>query len=443
MEMASSVHPVRRLLTQVFRMAARTYFRSIEVVGDVPVANVGSRLFASNHVNALVDPILVVTTAACPISPVAKSTLWNIPGLAPLLDIADAVPIVRRRDAPNKSATDNDEVFERIAGHLHGGGNILIFPEGTSHNEPHLVALRSGAGRMLARAKADGARDLEVQAVGLEFDERNVFRSRVLVVYGPVVRVADLGDLEGDALAERITELLDAGLRGLVVEGQTWEARVLVTRVAELLGAELEDTSLEAWNAIGRRVKAARALLRDDDALVTEASDAVTEYYAALGEARTSDLAVRDGGTGYRPARLPSLLFLLAVLPLALFGAVVYTLPYQVPRLVVRATKEESSDLTSTYKLGAGLVLFPLWALVGCVIAALTLPPGAAVACIAALLTSPFAALAWQDRLPRLADTFWLLLGRGTRLAHLRGLRARALDAIAKARARAEALEGA
>jgi hypothetical protein len=65
------------------------------------------------------------------------------------------------------------------------------------------------------------------------------------------------------------------------------------------------------------------------------------------------------------------------------------------------------------------------------------------VACIAALLTSPFAALAWQDRLPRLADTFWLLLGRGTRLAHLRGLRARALDAIAKARARAEALEGA
>ncbi|MCP6559152.1 1-acyl-sn-glycerol-3-phosphate acyltransferase, partial [Klebsiella pneumoniae] len=89
--------------------------------------------------NALIDPILVLTHAPCDISPLGKSTLWNIPGLRYLLDLADAVPVQRRRDDPMKPAGANDEMFERVALHLKAGGNVLVFPEGTSHNEPHLI----------------------------------------------------------------------------------------------------------------------------------------------------------------------------------------------------------------------------------------------------------------------------------------------------------------
>src|ERR1041385_8708476 len=115
-------------LLAVFRRIARIYFREIEVAGVVPAPTTGGRLFAANHVNGLVDPILVLTQAPCPISPVAKSTLWKIPGLTWLLDAVDAVPIVRRRDVPEKSASDNEAVFARVATHLDSGGNILIFP---------------------------------------------------------------------------------------------------------------------------------------------------------------------------------------------------------------------------------------------------------------------------------------------------------------------------
>src|SRR6478609_9052835 len=119
----------RSALLLVFRRIARIYFRAIEVAGDVPKADTGGRLFAANHVNGLVDPILVLTQAPCPISPVAKSTLWQIPGLRWLLDAADAVPIVRKRDDPTKTAKDNDAIFERVGAHLAHRGNILIFPE--------------------------------------------------------------------------------------------------------------------------------------------------------------------------------------------------------------------------------------------------------------------------------------------------------------------------
>src|SRR5258706_8625712 len=106
---------VRSALLLLFRRIARIYFREIEVAGHVPAGDTGGRLFAANHVNGLVDPILVLTQAPCSISPVAKSTLWKIPGLTWLLDAAEAVPIVRRRDVPGKTESDNEAVFVRVA----------------------------------------------------------------------------------------------------------------------------------------------------------------------------------------------------------------------------------------------------------------------------------------------------------------------------------------
>lgn len=429
--MPRKAHPIRQVLTRFFRVATRTYFREIEVVGDVPTADVRGRLFAANHVNALVDPLVLVTCTECPLSPVAKSTLWKIRGLSWLLDVVEAVPIVRRRDDPNKSEKDNDAVFERVGMHLKDGGNILIFPEGTSHNEPHLVGFRSGAGRMLARAKAEGGRDLEVQAVGLEFDERDIFRSRVLVTYGRVVRIDSLGDLEGDALATAITDTIRDELTELVVEGKTWEERALITRVAELLSNDAGDDSLETRNVIGRRVEAARKVLADESETLHRVRDAVDAYYRALGEVRTSDALVRRPESTLESRSVLGLAALLAVVPLALVGTILYFLPYQVPRQLVRATDQEHSDMTSTYKFGAGLVLFPVWALLLSVLGFVFLPTSRAIAACGVIVASPFAALAWLDHLPRLSDTFGLVLGRGRgRLEHLRDLRRRAIEAI-------------
>src|SRR5690348_7952296 len=109
---------VRSALVATFRQIIRLYFREIERVGEPPAADTRGRMFVSNHHNALIDPILVLTDAACEISPIAKSTLWSIPGLRWLLDRAGAVPIVRRKDTPDKDAAKNAEVFDKIAAHL-------------------------------------------------------------------------------------------------------------------------------------------------------------------------------------------------------------------------------------------------------------------------------------------------------------------------------------
>src|SRR6187551_3024440 len=114
---------LRRALVAGFRGIMRLYFRRIERIGEPPGPETRGRVFVSNHHNALIDPVLVLTDAQCEISPIAKSTLWSIPGLKYLLDGAGAVPLYRRKDDPNKDAAANDAVFAKIASHLGSGGN--------------------------------------------------------------------------------------------------------------------------------------------------------------------------------------------------------------------------------------------------------------------------------------------------------------------------------
>ena len=429
--------PVRDALVWAFRRVIGVYFREIEVTGNLPAPDTGGRVFVSNHTNGIVDAILVLTTAPCAVAPVAKATLWSIPGLRWLLETAGAVPIVRRKDDPTKQAGSNDEVFDKVAAGLAGGRNILIFPEGTSHNEPHLIEVRSGAARMLARAKDKGVRGLTFQAVALEFDHRNVFRSRCLLVYGPLRSVDVLGDAigaSGDALVAAITDRMRDDLAELLVEGATWPERLLIARVAEMLTNDSGPRTLERWNTIGRQVEAAHKALREGgQATVQAVGDAVGAYYARLEEEGLADeqLAAGAGPTPEGSSLLGDAA-MIAVLPLAAAGAVLYAAPYFLTRVLAERIAEDTDEL-STYKIGVGLLAYPVWAagLVGA--GALLLPPPLSAAFGAVAVTSPFAALAWRDAVPRLRRSV-RLAARAQRIAALCALRAEAMAIITKAR---------
>lgn len=424
---------VRASLVWLFRRIIGVYFRNIEVAGNLPRADTAGRIFVSNHTNALVDPILVLTTAPCRIVPVAKATLWKIRGLRWLLDQAGAVPILRRRDDPDKAASSNEEVFDKVAASLAGGANILIFPEGTSHNEPRLIELKTGAARMLARARRNGARGLTFQAVALEFDERNVFRSRSLLVYGPVRSVDEIGK-DGDALVEAITARIREDLAELLVEGATWPERLLIARVAEMLvNDDAERTrSLSKWNTIGRQVEAAKqALSGTDPATLDAIAAAVTRYHERLGEEGLCDEQLAaEADPGAVDTASDAALWL--SLPLAVAGAALYALPYHLTRFAAERIAPEEDEL-STYKLGVGLLAYPLWAAALSAAGWLVLPAPLAAGFGAVVLVSPFAALAWHDAAPRLRRAVRFATRAG-RLSELRSLRGEAMKRIGEAR---------
>jgi glycerol-3-phosphate O-acyltransferase / dihydroxyacetone phosphate acyltransferase len=417
---------IRRGLAWTFRHVTGIYFREIEVIGEAPPASTRGRLFVANHVNAIVDPILVLTIAPCEISPVAKSTLWKVPGLRWLLDQVDAVQIVRRADDPTKQGGSNDAVFDRIADWLNGGGNILIFPEGMSHNEPHLVELKTGAARMLLRATEAGAPErLTFQAVALEFDDREKFRSRALLIYGPVRSAADFPE-RGDAFVAAVTARIREDLSELLVEGATWDERRLIARVAQMLAHDAGDPTLAGWNAIGRQVEAARRMLAGDAGAVEVIRAKVDAYHRKLDELGLTDADI----AGPRPRAVASLLrkvYLVSTLPFAAIGYILYFTPYWA--IVYIAGRVKSGDETSTIKLGAGLVLYPVWAAVLVAVSLFLAPPPWSFVAAGLALVSPFAAVSWRDATPHVRRSLRALF-RGSQLDEARVLRAAAMERI-------------
>ena len=434
---------LRRGVTWVFRrVIVPAYCRDVEVVGDVPSRDVRGRLFVSNHVNAILDPILVFVTSGCDISPVAKSTLWKVPGFAFLLGVVDSVRIVRRTDDPTKQGGSNDRVFDEVAAWLRAGGNILIFPEGTSHNQPHLVDLKSGAARMLLRALETGpASDLTVQPVTLEFDDREEARSRVLIQYGPVRPASDFTG-EGDAFLAAVNDVIRRDLSDQLVEAATWDDFALVTRAAQMLAHDAGDPSMSAWNRAGREVESALVAARSgsgppprergatappttDAPAVAAAREAVSAYHDRL-----ASLGLTDADVACPPPVADSFargIALFLALPLAATGMLLHGPPYLAVRLL--AARVKSGDETSTLRLGAALALHPPFTalLLAIVFWQSPIPWGLLFAAVS--LLSPFAIVAWLDAAPRLLHALRRALHGGA-LPPVREARRQALSRV-------------
>lgn len=391
-----SRYPIARALTVAFfQRVFRIYFRRIEVVG-LPGDGVNGRVFIANHANGIIDPALIICELPTMVSPLAKAPLFKMPGMAQLLAIAEAVPVHRKRDDPTKKADQNQGMFDSVGKHLAGGGNILIFPEGTSHNEPFVIPIKSGAARMMASAVEQGGKGLTYQAIGLEFDERDAFRSRALLIGGPVRAIDDLG-LEGEPLVKAITDGMKDDLAELIVEGVSWHDRTLVARVAELVSHDAGDFSLEGWNVIGRRVEAIRKTFVENEPIYERVSASVTRYYDMLDAAGISDEALLRNGHTRGPI---SYLLRLALLPLALLAVPLFLGPYRVARLARRFAGEEH-DVVSTYKVAISLLAYPIWlaTLLGLSFWLVPFPWSLVVAAVVS--TAPLAALPWLDWLDR------------------------------------------
>jgi len=112
----------------------------LEVVGAEHMPASGSVLLVGNH-DSHWDPVAIGMAARerRQIRALAKASLWDKPGLAPILDRMGQVPI--KRGAGDAGALDE------ATSQLRGGACIGVFPEGTISRGKTLRA-RSGIGRL-------------------------------------------------------------------------------------------------------------------------------------------------------------------------------------------------------------------------------------------------------------------------------------------------------
>jgi glycerol-3-phosphate O-acyltransferase / dihydroxyacetone phosphate acyltransferase len=351
---------LRRLLDDLLRLFARVtlhvFFREVEVKGLDNLKQVdGAMLLVANHVNNLIDPFLLLGFVGRRPRFLAKSTLWSHPVVAPLLLLMGALPVYRRQDGARVSR--NIQTFARCRAILGQGGTVSLFPEGRSHNEPGPQPLKTGAARIaLETAARHPEVRLKIVPVGLIYEDKERFRSRVLLHVGtpidPALEVAEHRD-PGGAAVRQLTRRIAAGLEAVTVRFASWEEARLVDRAA-FLAAEADvrlSDRLPLWQCLA---SAYQRLLVEDPIRARR----------LLGELRSWDAA--DAAGAPRRARLRRTV--LFFVPGAL-GVLLNWLPFKLPGWIANAVTR-TPDEPATYKLIAALVTLPLaWLLEAAVVA--------------------------------------------------------------------------
>lgn len=400
-----------RLVRGVIRLLLRIFYRRVDVVGADRIPAAGGLIVAANHHNSIVDPMLVMATFPRRITVLANAPLFRHPLIGPFLRAVGALPVNRRAEAGD-DPRKNDALFATVWEHLRAGGAILIFPEGRTQPRPTLLPLRTGAARLLLGAETDGARHgVVLLPVGLVFERPGTFRAAAaLVAVGKPVDVDDCvaaHAADPQAAVRRLTDRLASALGAQLVEAEDQHTLELVGALErawreERGGAGAGPEASLAWRR--EVMRAARALDERAPARVLEFRRRLEAYRASLSATGLSDDELGRPYTAPVVARWLAVnaASLLIALPLALWGIAAHALPYALTAGVV-ALLHRSEEEEATDKMAVGLVLYPLcWVLEAWLVRRLD---GAGLTIVFLLLLAPsgLVALAWRERLARVA----------------------------------------
>jgi 1-acyl-sn-glycerol-3-phosphate acyltransferase len=373
------------------RLLVRLFFREVEITGleDVPLSRGG--VLVSWHPNGLVDPGLILTHFPEQVVFGARHGLFRWPLLGTLLRSVGTVPIYRASDVRRTGGSDdarraaNQRTLDALAGAVAQGRFAALFPEGVSHDAPHLMELKTGAARLYYRARllrGPGVEAPVIVPIGLHYDSKRLFRSRALVWFHPPIELPAALDVtpaeedDDEAARERsrrLTDEIERVLHDVVHATEDWEIHDLIHRGRKLVRAERAHRagSSLAKPRIGEvalgfaRVRAGYyARLKSDPQRVREARARVARYDDDLRA-----VGLEDHELDRPPTLLSSRLFTLLVLqvllvfvlvpPVLLFGYLINgptaLLIIGMSRVGARLQKD-----VATIKLLAGAVLFPL-----------------------------------------------------------------------------------
>lgn len=348
---------VYRILRWLLRLAMRVFFRQIEVTGLEHVPGSGPVIFAGNHPNSLIDPILIITTCGRIVHFAAKDTLFSTRILRALLRGLGAVPLARRADHGG-GTVDNDAAFTAMFDTLGAGRTIGIFPEGLSHDASQLARFKTGAARLALGAAARGG-PVVIIPCGLTFIHPRRFRSRALVQFGAPIEVgADrvtAAAADAVAAARALTDELEQALRGLTVNAADWDTVRVLDAVRRLYTPR--DVAIDERVELARRFNTHYPSFRDDPR-VCQVVDRTRAYQARLDELGLSDRELARGvDAGAATRRVLRYLSLVLVwLPLMLPGAPLHLPAVMLARLAGKKLTPRK-DVIATTKVLAGMAI--------------------------------------------------------------------------------------
>lgn len=350
------------------KLLAEVFYRNFEVAGLNNIPENAGVIFCANHVNALVDPLLLQAASDKLMHPLARSGLFANPFLKPFLKFSGAVPIYRSQD--NKGDTSqNQDTFCRVYELLEQGEWIMIFPEGQSHSDPSINPLKTGAARMAMGYAQKNGHAPKLIPVGLNFSKKGKFRGDALIYFGEPIKTKTDYNLDEYAQAQQITSNLVEGLKKVTINAKDWGDIELAAKIDKFF---FMRGKRDIKHKLKRNFRVARVILNRQKLLRKHHPNRLEKLTAKLKHFERMckrlgiktyhlDVEYSSGMIFFYMIRL--VFMLLIALPISLWGLLNSGVPFYLTRhLTELFTKDK--DQYETTKMLLGLGLFPIfWAI--------------------------------------------------------------------------------
>jgi 1-acyl-sn-glycerol-3-phosphate acyltransferase len=316
----SGKHPGNRPFWEVIRRAvdiAWSYIiRHSEM--DSPPEVEGGSVYASTHINGLIDPLAIMKSQDRRIIAIGRHDIMTMPVIGWITRRIGSQPVIRRAELergvsdPEFAKRINKRSMLTMANCISSGHAAIVMPEGKSHQDTKMHALRTGALRFTLNASSiaheRGLPQPVIQPVGLHFRCHYWFRTDVFVEFGEPITIPLLDDPKhhtslagGEWLeppAEQVIPLRDELYESLIhitPNAPDWETY----RAWHLLGHLRANSSTSPLNSLKQEVLAARdireqlTLIEGTSSLVEDAKEAADILHSVGLDARTLDVRGR------------------------------------------------------------------------------------------------------------------------------------------------------
>lgn len=335
------------------------FYRRIEAQGVENIPKGKPTIFASNHTNALMDPLIITYHSGIQHYFMTRGDVFKQKVIGAIFRSWRMLPIFRMKDGID-TLSQNNPIMDFVIGRLKSGYSIIIFPEGSHFWQMTVQPLKKGLVRMAFEVlEQDPDTELMVVPVGLYYTDMIRTNKDVLVSYGKPISIRDFKQEETPQKTyNQFNKELRDEMKKLVINIEKTEAYEIKDKIRGELAAQLGHLSvLDSFNLQRELIAFLEETEANDEQLVLNLNslDEVKEL------PNSENIVEKFTQACYNAPGGEKLLHIIK-LPLYILAALNFLPVFLLTRKILSKIKDRTFH--SSVKFGLGLLVAPLFALI-------------------------------------------------------------------------------
>ena len=362
--------------------AVKSSYRKYQVEGLENIPSHGYTIWASNHTNALMDALVLLSSTRKQKVFMARADIFRKKSAVKWLTFLKVMPIYRIRDGI-EAVKRNDEVIAQATDILMDKVPLVLFPEATHRPRHSLLKLSKGIFHIAGSVyEHSGKEQVYIQPIGIEYGDYFRVRSTVLVRFGEPLDISGLiRENAGEpwpVLMLKLRGMLTERLAGLIAYlpddedyDAMWEYVRLKAADRKVFAGTLSKVEAETGrklNGLMRNQAVDRSLISEVLAMRESEPEAAAELFRKTDSLRL--WRIQNGISVFSIADekgwgkiLVKCLMALAGLPYYLFSGLVSSLIWIPTVVILGRVQDDAFYNTARFgtRFGLSIISFIIW----------------------------------------------------------------------------------